>query len=492
MNILNNLTRFLRSICLIATSAFLVVIMTGCDSEEPINWESCVNSFTEKQDEIKNNIPVTDHLVVYLDTSASMAGYVSPAGGDSFSVAPDGQTIFSKTLLELRSIVTILSPESSVIIRKVATDISEPSFSNLELSKAAINRETYNGKNTNLAGAIKTFNQPLTKDKESDEDKTDEEESKPPRFHILVTDGVQSSDNPNLDVSCDQGSDSTCVNRQISELLNDGWNATILGVRSEFKGNLYSEINNSVIPVTSGKKTEKFRPFYLYVFAPNKEDLERLTNILRRSLGEIADSDDSLHEFVLTGGYVKNFSKVDLVNSSKEFIGINNKNENKGELPRIEVNVDIETESDGMKPFQLKVTIPWEENTNLAGSSNELLQLIKWQLIPLNEAGESDIRYPKLELVEQEAKDGTAELSFKTGWTKDAGDMGRRMYRLVGKFDTDQSALSWVENWSTKVDTTADSANKTLNLEGSLGNLWTITDVKEEVMGGACISVGIR
>ena len=488
MNLLTSLTEFLHSVCLIATSTFLVVIMTGCPPKEPTVWEDCTKLFTAKQDEDKNNIPVTDHLVVYLDTSASMAGYVSPNGNDSFSIAPDGQTIFSKTLLELRSIVTILSPESSVVIRKVATDISAPSYSNLELSQAAVNRGIYNGKNTNLAGAIKTFNQSLIKD----EEESDEEESKPPRFHILVTDGVQSSDNPNLDVSCDQGSDSTCVNRQISKLLNDGWNATILGVRSEFQGNLYSEINKSVIPVSTGKKMENFRPFYLYVFAPNKEDLESLTKILRKSLGEITNSEDSLHEFVLTGGYVKGFSEVELVNSSREFIGTSNKSGKKGVLPKIEINVDMETERDGMKPFQMKVTIPWAENTNLAGNSSELLKLIKWELKSVPNKENKKIRYPDLELIEQKVKEGVAELTFETGWTKDAGDIGKKMYRLTGRFDTGESALSWVKQWSTKVDTTADSANKTLNLEGSLGNLWKTTDVKEEIMGGACINVGIR
>jgi len=136
-------------------------------------------------------VPTTDNLVVYLDTSASMAGYVSPDGKVSFAVSPEGQTVFSKTLLELRNVVTTMSPQPQIAVRKIDTNVSAPSLNDLDLSQSSINRSYYAGKETNLAGAIKTFSEPLD---------ANAEDKSPPRFHILVTDGVQSSDKNNTNV----------------------------------------------------------------------------------------------------------------------------------------------------------------------------------------------------------------------------------------------------------------------------------------------------
>lgn len=414
-----------------------------------------------------------------------MAGYVSPDGGKSFAVAPDGQTIFSKTLLELRSVVTTLSPQSAVVVRRVDINVSAPSFASLDLSQAALNRATYNGKETNLAGAIKFFNEPLNKE--------DEENKNPPRYHILVTDGVQSSNQQNKETSCEQGSDSYCVNAQIFKLLNNGWSATILGLKGEFQGNVYSEINKSAIPFSTGKDTNKFRPFYLYIFSPDKNALAKLTETLRKRLRETVKSEDALREFSLTSDYSNGFSIIETQNLSKELIELRQDKEKEGIPPRISIRVDVKTERDGAKPVLLKVKIPWSENAALAGNPNELLGLIKWNLEPINaDKEEKSVRYPNLKLVKQEIKDGAAELTFEAGWTKDAGEFGWRMYRLVGKFDADETVLPWVKQWSTQVDTTVDVANRTLNLDGSLGNLWKNGAVQNEVVGGACIRVGAR
>ena len=485
MNFLRNFVLSRFSLKLITASIFSISLLNGCSStQDPPKWEVC-ESVQTKQNTTKSDVPTTDHLVVYLDTSASMAGYVSPDGGKNFAVAPDGYTIFTKTLLELRSVVTTLSPQSSVVVRRVDTNVSAPSYNNLDLSQAALNRATYNGKETNLAGAISVFNEALNKE--------DEENKNPPRFHILVTDGVQSSNQQNKDVSCEQGSDSVCVNTQIFKLLNSGWSATVIGLKGEFQGKVYSEINKLAIPFATGKDAAKFRPFYLYIFSPDKNALAKLTDTLRKRLRETVKSETDLREFSLTAGYSNGVSIVETQNLSKELIELRQEKEKEGTSPRISVRVDVSTERDGMKPLLLKVKIPWSENAALAGNPNELLGLIRWNLEPINaEREEKNIRYPNLTLVKQEINDGVAELTFDVGWTKEAGDFGWRMYRLVGKFDTEQTVLPWVKLWSTPVDTTAEVANKTLNLQGSLGNLWKNGAVQNEIVGGACIRVGAR
>ncbi len=477
-------SRFSRK--LIAGVVLSISILSGCNGNggDPPPWKICEDTFI-KSNAANTDAPTTDHLTVYLDTSASMAGYVSPDGGKIFAVAPEGQTIFSKTLLELRSVVTTLSPQPEVVFRRVDTNVSEPSINrDLDLSQAALNRATYNGKETNLAGAIKLFNQPLIKD---------DENKKPPRFHILVTDGVQSSNKPNTDTSCAQGSDSHCVKKKILELLNNGWSATVFGLKGEFQGNVYSEINGSTIPFASGKDANKFRPFYLYVFSPDKNALAKLTETLRQRLGAVVKTEDGLREFALTSAYHNGIPTIELQNLSKDFIELKQEKEKQGNQPRITIYADVATDSKGAKPVLLKVKIPWSESVKLGGNPNELLSLVKWTLEPLEPDKEkSNLRYPNLKLVKQEIKDGAAELNFEAGWTREAGDLSWRMYRLVGKLDTDKPVLPWVSSWSTKVDTTVDAANKTLNVESSLGNLWKNKALENEYIGSACIRVGTQ
>lgn len=472
---------------LIAGVFLSISLLSSCGGNggDPPPWKICEDTFT-KSNPANTDAPTTDHLVVYLDTSASMAGYVSPDGGKIFAVSPDGQTIFSKTLLELRSIVTTLSPQPEIVFRRVDANVSEPSINNdLDLSKAALNRATYNGKETNIAGAIKNFNQPIIK--------TDEEKKKPPRFHILVTDGVQSSNKQNTDTSCAQGSDSFCVKKQILELLNNGWSATVFGLKGEFQGNVYSEINNSVIPFASGKDANKFRPFYLYIFSPDKNALAKMTETLRQRLGGIVKSEEALREFALTSAYSNGIPTIELQNPSKDFIDLKQEKEKQGNQPRITIYADVATDSKGAKPLLLKVKIPWSESVKLGGNPNELLSLVKWTLEPIGGGAEkANLRYPSLKLVKQEIKDGAAELNFEAGWTREAGDLSWRMYRLVGRLDTDKPVLPWVSQWSTQVDTTADVANKTLNVESSLGNLWKNKALENEYIGSACIRVGTQ
>jgi hypothetical protein len=474
------LSRF--SLKLIAAVFLSISLTSGCsNTQDPPKWELC-ESLQTKQSTTKTEVPATDHLVVYIDTSASMAGYVSPDGGKSFAISPDGQTIFSKTLLELRNVVTTLSPQPAIAVRKVDTAVSAPSFSDLELSQAAFSRGTFNGKETNIAGAIKNFSQPLS---------DDEEIKNPPRFHIFVTDGVQSSNKQSVDTSCAQGSDPVCVKKQILELLNNGWSATVIGLRSEFQGNVFSEIQKKAVPFATKKDASQFRPFFLYVFSPNKTALDQLTVKLRQRLGELVKDGNSLREYALTSDYAGGIATVEIQNTSKDFLDVRQEKEKEGNLPRITVKADVDTASAGGKPFLLKVKIPWSENARLGGTGDEMSGLVKWTLEAIGGDKEAKgIRYPNLKLVKQEAKDGGAELTFEAGWTLEAGDLGWRIYRLNGKLDTEKNAPSWVRAWSTDDDARTENGNRTLNLESSLGTLWNNASLQNYAVASACIRVG--
>lgn len=151
------------SLKLIAVGLLSISLLKGCSSKsDPPPWKVCEDTQT-KSNAAKSEAPSTDHLVVYLDTSASMAGYVSPDGSAQFAVSPDGRTIFSKTLLELRNVVTLLAPQPEVVVRRVDVGVSEEMMPDSKLSEAALTRSFFNGSQTDLAGAVNKFSEPLIK-----------------------------------------------------------------------------------------------------------------------------------------------------------------------------------------------------------------------------------------------------------------------------------------------------------------------------------------
>ena len=468
-----------KSFSLIFVSVLLSTAF-ACTTPPP-DWKLCKSANGTQT--AHTPIPTTDNLVVYLDTSWSMAGYVSPNGKTNFAVSPDGSTVFSKTLLELRNVVTMMSPQPQVAVRQVAANISAPSFSNLDLSQASINRGLFTGKETNLAGAVKAFSEPLDPNAEA---------KWPPRFHILVTDGVQSSAKDNTAVNCAQGSDALCVKQQLLDLVNNGWGGAIIGLRSEFQGDVYSEIARKNVPFASGKDPSKFRPFYLYIFSPDRAALDQLLESLRRKLAPLS-REDSFREYALTAGYSNGAAAIETAQDKRvrDLLEARPEKIKEGMNGRVTVKSSLDTESKGAQQFVLSVTPSWSKDALREGSPDELASLIKWELRPVFPEKESgDLRYPNFKLVKQEAKGGKVELTFESGWTKDNGSPSWRMYQLVGKLDVEKSAPPWVTVWTTNLDTTADSANKTLHLESTLANLWKNSALEDHVVAEVCVRVG--
>src|ERR1044072_9111553 len=472
------MNQILRSVILF----FALFGLAGCNSGivDPPRWE--LAKPVKKEIPAAETGPVTDHLVVYVDTSASMAGYISPNGKIAFAGAPEG-TIFSKALLELRDVVTTMNPQPQIVVRNVDINVSAPVFSDLELSKAALNRGSFAGKSTNLAGAIKSFTEPLEKDSE---------DQAPPRFHILVTDGVQSSDKDDADASCAKGSDSRCVKKQLLELINKGWGGVVLGMRSEFNGNVYSEVTHKAIPFVSGKDVNKFRPFYLYVFSPDRAGLSKLIESLRERLAPLGHK-DAFREFALTTEYSNGIEAIEVrqEKETRDLLEVKQPEKGKDGTTRIQVKAGLDTENKGKKQFVVSIKPAWTEHAIAGGSPNELATTIKWELQPVYPKEEkNDIRYPEFSLVKQEAKDGNVELTFEAGWAKAPGSRDWRMYQVIGKLDVERKALPWVSAWTTNLDSIPENANKTLNLESSLANLWSNSALESYIVAEITVRIG--
>jgi hypothetical protein len=478
-------------------SCLLVSALSGCNgSPDPPAWEKLIAK--HESGEASRQLPTTNHLVVYLDTSSSMAGYVSPDGKTVFAASADGQTIFSHTLQELRNVVTSLNPSVDVVFRRVDVSVGPPLFSDLELNQASINRGTYTGRETNLAGAISTFSEPLQKSTAQDKEDADASGPTPPaRFHILITDGVQSTNTQRTDVSCTAGSDYVCIKKRLSALIEKGWAGVVLGIRSEFGGKVYSEINKGqAIPYESKKHdVGTFRPFYLYIFSPDHASLDRLVTVLKERLRTLIGREDGLREYALTMPYAEGPAKGELT-VPKESADFLEKSRAREEDPvRYTLRVSLNTEKVGMKAVTLSVEPAWSKHALDSGSRQELANLLRWELVPVYptdpRSGAQGSRYPEVKIVKQEV-DGSGKvlLLMNTQWPPGAGAPEWRAYRLEGHLNLEQEVPPWVRQWSTNHDTTTDAANRTLNLESALAGLWRNPSLEKQIVAEVYLRVG--
>jgi hypothetical protein len=477
------------AVCCLAT-------LSGCSGRpDPPAWTKIIS--TSEPGASSPALPSTHHLVVYLDTSSSMAGFVSPNGKTVFAVSPDGQTIFSHTIQELRNVVTSLNPGVDVVFRRVDASVGPPVFSDLELNQASINRSTYTGKETNLAGAIGTFAVPLQQNTKKDEEGDEETPEPPARFHLLVTDGVQSTNTQRTDISCTAGSDYVCIKKKLSALIEKGWGGVVLGIKSEFGGKVYSEINKGQAIDYESKKRDvtTFRPFYLYIFSPDHAELDKLVTLIKERLRPLTGSGDGLREYALTAQYADGPAngEITIPKDSKDSI---EKSRAREENPvRFTLRIDLNTEKSGAKLFLLSIEPKWSRHALDSGTKTELADLLRWTLVPVypSEAQSSaqGVRYPDVKIIKQEVDaSGTTLLTVSAQWPPGAGDPQWRAYRLEGRLTSGKQVPPWVQKWSTNLDTTIDVANRTLNLESALSGLWSNAILENQVVSDVYLRVG--
>lgn len=470
-----------------AVLAAVLLTSTGCLlSSRPNWWESCP---ADKGDSPLATVEAAEQLVVYLDVSRSMQGFVSERRGTE---AASAQTVFSKALLELRNIVNSLSPQPRVVLRVVDDEV-RPAADAFQLARYSINRDWYRGNETNLAGAFKAF-------QESPEPGAG---AAPARFHILVTDGVQSSKRRRPDLSCLQGSDADCVKERINELLGKGWGGALLGLRSDFKGKVFSEIRpgQSVEYATDAEHPDTFRPCYFYVFSPDQAALDQLVKALKDGLRPLLRSADHLREYTLTAHYFGGTPTVEFASTDEKTLTVHR--ERNAPAGAACFNVDIAlpsarqavaTRDDGGQPApdaQIILRVPWSHHALDSGTPQEVAGLMKWALTPTGANPEQGALYPLLKITGSTANaDGSVTLQLSAKWEEGAGKRRERVYRLVGRLDLEKNSPPWVGQWSTDTDETQEEAARTLNLKISLANLWNNQFLQRQEVTAACLRAG--
>lgn len=500
-------TRLMRQKVLTFVLLSLLVLGLSCSSRgcssAPPDWNKVIKNDQVpgcKQEESANAPKATEDLIVYLDTSSSMAGYISQDKQKA--------TVFSRTLQELRNFSTIISPPLNVYVRRVDANVGEP-LNDTFLSEASINQATYNGKETNLSGAIETFGRGVhkseakrekiaaAKDDHEDDTEAEKEEEEPPpaRFHILVTDGVQSTRQSN-DASCVAGSDQICVRKKILTLLNKDWGAYVIGLRSEFKGKIYSEVNRTAIPYESKvRDPQSYRPFYLYLFSPDRVALDKFASALRERLRPLVGQDDAFRVLALISAYAGGCGKGELQIPKETANPLESRS--KEENPsRFTLKVSLDTEKTDAKPFTILATVDWSNNVKNSGTPKEMASLIKWNLVPIYpDANRSStakgVRLPEVNLVGTEPQsDGNVNMEMTAQWPRASGTPQWRVYRLEGRLNLEKQTPLWIKQWSTEMDTTVEMGNRTLYLESALLGLWNNPKLKDQLVSEMYLRIG--
>ena len=472
------------SLLLIAVLAF-----SGCGPKPP-DWNNILKNYsTAKEGDPTTAPPTTNELVVYLDTSASMAGYITK----------DGQSIFGKTLRELRFATgTFAGSDVKVSVRRIASDVG-PALTDMELTNASQDQNVYRGGETNLAGAISSFNAPPTTTQKQPQTINAVETNTPrvmpvPKFHILVTDGVQSTRQGSATHDCTAGSDQFCVRQKIGELLSQKWGGCILGVRADFHGKVYSEVNRSAIPYeTRTTDPTTFRPFYLYIFSPDPQALESLVNLLKDRLRQLLPKSELIRELNLSFPYANGSTEFEVAVPKDARAFIERSKDRPASPPRMTVHVDVDTEKSGAKPFSIVAKLQWTKHALDTADETELARLLDWKVVQIYpaEAARARKRFPPVNIVGTHVDTpGQITIDATTSFPSGTEEPSWCVYELQGTLNLNQSSPSWIKGWSVDLDTTREAGNRTFNLETALLGLWNTSEAKTQVVARAHLRIG--
>ncbi len=486
------------------TLALLVVALGGCNGSDPITRKQA--EAVPKEKPTAPPASSTDDLIVYLDTSSSMKGYVQA----------DGRSVFSKTLRHLRAFTAVMSPPIKVQLRTVDSVVG-PLLSNVELSNASTSQDFYRGTETNLVGAFVSFAESLQAASppalhapaaqkgaafQAVVAQPSPQPAAPPqppaRFHVLITDGVQYAKKQNAATDCAAGADQYCVQKKIFELLRQGWGGAVIGLRSQFCCAIFSEQSQRPVPYnTKGRDRQEYRPFYLYVFSPDREALSqfvtRFKESLRRAVGE---QELVLRELALTALYAEgemagHFRRDDFETENKEALRAARVDDKEP------LYISLKLRAGGQVtevPFTLKLKVPWTAHALDSGSAKELADLLQWSLettYPKQE--QPGHRYPEIKLLSGAAADvgdGRVAIRGVARWLSGAGEQDWRAYHLVARLNHDSEAPPWVSEWSTDDDKASANGGKTLDLKLALLGIWRNDMLKNQSVAEAYLRIG--
>jgi hypothetical protein len=372
----------------------------------------------------------------------------------------------------------------------------------MELTSASQDPSVYRGGETNLAGAIMSFKTPAAPAKQTPGEPgntkaslSDNPKPEPiPRFHILVTDGVQSTQQGSATHDCGAGSDQFCVRQKIGELLQANWGGCVLGIRADFHGKVYSEVNRSAIPYdTRSSDPTTFRPFYLYIFSPDANGLDSLVKSLKDRLRPLVPGSEPIRELNLSFPYAAGAADFDVTLAKETRTSIARSKDRGGPPSKLTLHVDVDTERSGPKPFSIVAKLQWSDHALDTATEAELAQLLTWTAIRVypSETESAAKRFPEIKIVQTHADTpGQVTIDATAGFPAGTEEPSWGGYHLQARLNLNQASPAWIKAWSINLDTTREVGNRTFNLETALLGLWNASTTKDRIVAEAYLRVG--
>ena len=457
-------------------------LVSGCSKEPPQG--ASIHADSDSGRLAQPAIATTDELIVYLDTSKSIQGYV----------AAGNKSVYSMSLRELRNVASLLDRPLQTWVRSVDADVGER-MNDVALNRASTSVAIYQGDETNLASAIAQFGQPALIETTA----SGKQVSRIPLIHVLVTDGVQSTDSASNEADCDSGSDQVCVRAQLSRWLRAGWAGSLIGIRSEFRGPVYSEINHKIAGApykiayaSSPEDPKTMRPFYLYVFSPDAAALtEFIGKFKRRLRASVAGA--VIRELPLNLSFAAGPASARVLTPpSGDIISV--EGGHGVDTDRLTVRFDAhDARGNAGSSIALSVHIPWSPDALDMGTPRELGHLVAWSAVRRDGSKDGDIhqRIPQIRVGEPlVGGDGSIELPIMPAWPAGTGDRSWAIYAVRGVIRLDPDTPTWIREWSTDLDNAPEYGNRTLFLENAALGIWRSRNNPPEKVVEILVRVG--
>jgi hypothetical protein len=218
--------------------------------------------------------------------------------------------------------------------------------------------------------------------------------------------------------------------------------------------------------------------------------------VLRERLRPLVTPEEVFRELALTSNYADGFARAEAAVAKEKADALELSRAREDNPSRLTLRIDVDTEKTGAETFSVTIGIPWSGHARYTGTPQEKARLVNWNLVPVYQTGDATKqpegwRYPELRITDQQVDaEGRALLQVAAQWPRGTGNPGWRVYRLEGRLNFEKQTPAWVEQWSTNLDTTAEAANKTLNLESVLLGLWRNDVLKNQPVAEAYLRVG--
>ncbi|HEX8620225.1 MAG TPA: hypothetical protein VF911_21780 [Thermoanaerobaculia bacterium] len=319
-------------------------------------------------------------------------------------------------------------------------------------------------------------------------------------IHVLVTDGVQSTGQSSSGggTNCDTGADQACVRNALTRWLSSGWSGSLIGLRSEFRGTIFSEVNRDNPGRPRAHRYEStpgvsatFRPFYLYVLSPDAAALEEFIRIFKRRLrGEAPTT--VLRELPLHGRYTTSAAAtLTSMRTGSQIISVERGTAAAPE--RVTIRFEQRDAHETIAgPVTFGIRPRWSANALDMASPRELARLLTWEVVPLDvPSGKSKGRLPELRILFTTARDdGSIDVQVTPVWPAGTRKKVWAFYAVRARMSLNEDTPGWIREWSTNLDDSPEYGNRTLFLENAALGIWRRRDREPEVVAQILVRLG--